>query len=41
MGQVADGRREEAEENLSSFKTMGYIFDSFAKHLALGEHQWG
>jgi hypothetical protein len=36
MGPVADGRREEAEENLSSFKTMGYIFDSFAKQPCIG-----
>ena len=36
MGQVADGRREEAEENLSSFKTLGYIFDSFAKQPCIG-----
>ena len=31
MGPVADGRGEEAEENLSAFKTLCYIFDSFAK----------
>ena len=42
MGPVADGRGEEAEENLSSFKTMGYIFDSFAKQPCVErEHQWG
>ena len=36
MGPVADGRGEEAEENLSAFKTTGYIFDSFAKQPCIG-----
>jgi hypothetical protein len=36
MGPVADGRGEEAEENLSAFKTLGYIFDSFAKQPCVG-----
>ena len=36
MGPVADGRGEEAEENLSAFKTLGYIFDSFAKQPCIG-----
>ena len=36
MGPVADGRGEEAEENLSSFKTLGYVFDSFAKQPCIG-----
>jgi hypothetical protein len=31
MGPVANGRGEEEEENLSAFKTLCYIFDSFAK----------
>ncbi len=33
MGPVANlnGRGEEEEENLSAFKTLRYIFDSFAK----------
>ncbi len=31
MGLVANGRVEEEEENLSAFKTLRYIFDSFAK----------
>ncbi len=31
MGPVAGGRGEEEEENLRVFKTLGYIFDSFAK----------
>jgi hypothetical protein len=30
MGPVANGRGEEEEENLSAFKTLRYIFDSFA-----------
>ena len=42
MGPVADGRGEEAEENLSAFKTLDYIFDSFAKQPCVEkEHQWG
>ena len=36
MGPVAVGRGEEAEENLSSFKTLGYVFDSFAKQPCIG-----
>jgi hypothetical protein len=41
MGPVADGRGEE-EENLSAFKTLRYIFDSFAKQPCdEREHQWG
>jgi hypothetical protein len=38
MGPVADGKGEEAEENLSSFKleTLGYVFDSFAKQPCIG-----
>jgi hypothetical protein len=40
MGQVANGRGEEEEENLSAFKTLRYIFDSFAKQPCVErEHQ--
>ena len=42
MGPVANSRGEEEEENLSAFKTMLYIFDSFAKQPCVErEHQWG
>ncbi len=42
MGPVANGRGEEEEENLSAFKTLCYIFDSFAKQPCVErEHQWG
>jgi hypothetical protein len=41
MGQVANGRGEEEEENLSAFKTLRYIFESFAKQPCVErEHQW-
>ncbi len=41
MGPVADGRGEEAGENLSSFKMLGYIFDSFAKQPCIGKAPMG
>ncbi len=42
MGPVAIGGGEEEEENLSAFKTLRYIFDSFAKQPCVErEHQWG
>ncbi len=41
MGPVADGRGEEAEENLSSFKRLGYMFNSFAKQPCIGRAPMG
>jgi hypothetical protein len=41
MGPVANGRVEEEEEILNAFKTLRYIFYSFAKQLCVErEHQW-
>jgi hypothetical protein len=42
MGPVADVRGEEEVENLSTFKTLRYLFDLFAKQPCdEKEHQWG
>ncbi len=42
MGPVANGRGDEEEENLSAFKSLRYIFDSFAKQPYVErEHKWG
>ncbi len=41
MGLMANGRGEEEEEKLSTFKTLHNIFDSFAKQPCVEkEHQW-